>query len=85
MLIKNARSPTLDTITMVEQTVEKHSGECTKTELWKRLPKKMMWQTYLLVIEYLISINKVALDRNDHVAYIWNPTLARRLSQRKGI
>lgn len=36
------RSPTLDTVLMVERTIENHSGEFNRTELWKNLPKKVM-------------------------------------------
>src|SRR3989339_803621 len=50
-----ARSPTLDTVVMAEKTIEKYSGEFGKTEIWKKLPKKVMWQTYLLVIDYLLE------------------------------
>ena len=35
-----ARSPTLDTVIMVEKTIEKYSGEFNRTELWKNLPRK---------------------------------------------
>ena len=55
------RSPTLDTVLMVEKTIEKYSGEYNRTNLWKNLPKKVMWQTYLVILEYLESINKIAI------------------------
>lgn len=79
------RSPTLDTVLMVEKTIEKNSGEFTRTELWKKLPKKVMWQTYLVVLKYLVDINKIAFDKDAKIAYIWNPALARRLRKRKEI
>ena len=82
---QTARSPTLDTVLMVERTIEKYSGEYTRTALWKRLPKQVMWQTYLVILDYLESINKIAFDKNDHVAYIWNPELAARLKERPEI
>ncbi len=79
------RSPTLDTVLMVERTIEEHSGEYTRTELWKNLPRKVMWQTFLVILEYLQSINKIAFDKEEKVAYIWNPNLARMLRKRKEI
>ncbi len=79
------RSPTLGTVLMVEKTVEKYSGEYNRTTLWKNLPKKVMWQTYLVILEYLESINKIAIDRKGKIAYIWNPLLAKKLRLRKGI
>ncbi len=78
-----ARSPTLGTILMIENFIKDNSGEYNYTELWKRLPKKVMWQTYLVVLDYLQSINKIALDRNGTLGYIWNPILAKKLAKRK--
>lgn len=64
---------------MVEKTIENNSGEFNRTGLWKALPKKVMWQTYLVILDYLESINKIAFDRTGKVAYIWNPVLAKKL------
>ena len=82
---KFGRSPTLDTVLMVERTIDEFSGEFNRTELWKKLPKKVMWQTYLIILDYLQSINKIAFDKNDNVAYIWNPVLAKKLSSRNEV
>ncbi len=70
---------------MVEKTIEKSSGEFNRTGLWKALPRKVMWQTFLVILNYLESINKIAFDRTGKVAYIWNPTLAKKLMRRKEI
>jgi len=77
-----ARSPTLGTVIMIEKTIEGYSGEFNRTEIWKKLPRKVMWQTYLIVLDYLESINKIAFDRNGTVGYIWDPKLAKMLSKR---
>mgnify|MGYP001594210692 CR=1 FL=1 len=79
------RSPTLDTVLMVEKTIDRYSGEFNRTEIWKKLPKKVMWQTYLVVLDYLQDINKIAMDKKGKIAYIWNPELAKRLSKIKEI
>ena len=86
-ILKNnfVRSPTLDTVLMVERTIEDHGGEYNRTELWKNLPKKVMWQTYLVILEYLENINKIAFDKNEKIAYIWNPQLAKKLRMRPEI
>lgn len=81
----HVRSPTLDTILMVEGSISDCSGEYSRRELWKNLPKKVMWQTYLVILDYLEDINKIAFDKNDKIAYIWNPKLARKLHNRKEI
>jgi len=79
------RSPTLDTVLMVENTIDKFSDEFNRTTLWKNLPKKVMWQTYLVILDYLESINKIAFDGDGHIAYIWNLKLAKKLSLRREI
>jgi hypothetical protein len=80
-----SRSPTLGTVLMVENTINECSGEFTKRELWKKLPKKVMWQTFILILDYLQEINKIAFDKNDKIAYIWNPKLTQKLRKRKEI
>ena len=79
------RSPTLDTVLMVERTIEENSGEYNRTELWKNLPRQVMWQTFLVILDYLESINKIAFDKDSKIGYIWNPKLARILRHRKEI
>jgi hypothetical protein len=70
---------------MVERAIEEYSGEFNRTELWKKLPKKVMWQTYLVILDYLREINKIAIDREGKIGYIWNPELAKKLRQRAEI
>ena len=77
------RSPTLDTVLMVEETIKKHGGEFNRTQLWKKLPRKVMWQTYVIIIDYLLHIGKIAADRNGTLCYIWNPKLAKKLMKYK--
>jgi len=79
------RSPTLDTVLMVERFIETNSGEFNRTEIWKNLPKKVMWQTFLVILDYLENINKIAFDSQEKIAYIWNPNLAKKLKNRKEI
>jgi len=74
-----ARWPTLETVLMVEKTINDHSGEFNRTQLWKKLPKKVMWQTYLIILDYLGQGNKIVIDREGKIVWIWNPALIRRL------
>mgnify|MGYP000663305206 CR=1 FL=1 len=68
---------------MIEKTIEKYSGEFNRTQLWKKLPKKVMWQTYMIVLDYLQSINKIAIDKNGIIGYIWSPDIAKKFLKRK--
>jgi len=79
------RSPTLDTVIMVEEIIEKYSGEYNRTQLWKKLPRKVMWQTYVIILDYLQSINKIAIDSEAKIGYIWNPQFVNKFSKRKRI
>src|SRR3989344_8639459 len=68
-----SHSPTLDSIMMVEETIRKYSQECGKYQLWQKLPKKMMYQTYLTILDYLTSSNKIIIDKDGCIIWIWNP------------
>jgi len=70
--------PQLDTVLMVEEFIREHSGEYKKRSLWEALPKKMMYQTFCVIFDYLLYSNKIALDREGKVAWIWNPELVRK-------
>jgi hypothetical protein len=80
-----ARSPTLQTVLMVEKFIDKYSGHYKKTELFNNLPKKVMWQTFQVIMEYLESIKKIAYDRDDYIVYIWNPELYEKVKNRPAI
>jgi len=72
------RYPRLDTVMMVEKFIEKCSGEYKIYQLWKKLPKKMMYQTYKVIISYLLSINKIAIDSEEKISYIWDSNYKRK-------
>lgn len=80
-----ARSPTLQTVLMVEKFIENHSGEYKKTELFNSLPKKVMWQTFQIIMEYLESIHKIVFDKEGYIVYIWNPKLYLKYKDRPAI
>ncbi|MBS3079133.1 hypothetical protein J4218_03355 [Candidatus Pacearchaeota archaeon] len=65
-----ARSPTLQTVLMVEKFIDENSGEFTKTQVFNNLPKKVMWQTFQVIMEYLEGINKIAYDKEGYVVYV---------------
>lgn len=77
------RSPTLQTVLMVENFIDVNSGEFKKTELWKSLPKRVMWQTFQIIMEYLEELGKITYDKDGYVVYIWNPELISKYKNRK--
>lgn len=74
--------PRLDTVIMVEETIKKLEYYPTKTELWKALPKKVMYQTFCMIINYLISLNKIIIDKDGQIVWIWNPELIKKITQK---
>jgi hypothetical protein len=80
-----ARSPTLQTVLMVEKFIEENSGEYKKTDLFKNLPKKVMWQTFQVIMEYLESVYKIVYDKEGYVVYIWNPKFFNKIKNRPAI
>ena len=71
-------SPTLSTILMVEETIQKMEYPM-KTELWKALPKKVMYQTFCVVIEYLIQSGKIMVDSDHRLVWTWNPEMIKKI------
>lgn len=72
---KRLHYPRLDTVLMVEDMLKKEGEFNSKRSLWLSLPKKMMYQTFMLIIEYLEESGKIAL-KEGKVIWIWNPALA---------
>jgi hypothetical protein len=76
---KVLRYPRLDTVIMVEKFVRRHSGEYTKKQLWERLPRKMMYQTFSTIVDYLEYSNKIIKDRDGKLVWTWDPEKVREL------
>ena len=70
---KILRFPRLDTGLMVERFIKEHDGEFKKRALWESLPKKMMYQTFCVVIDYLFYSNKISIDAEGKVGWIYYP------------
>jgi hypothetical protein len=70
--------PQLDTILMVEKFIRDNCGEYKKKSLWQHLPRKMLYQTYCVIFDYLSESGKIAVDREGHICWIWNPELVKK-------
>jgi len=77
--------PRLDTVLMVEEFILKHTGEYKKKELWKNLPKKVMYQTFCVIIDYLLNSGKIAVDKNKVIGWIYDPELVRKYKDREDL
>ena len=65
--------PRLDSVLMVEKLIYDTSGTYMKKQLWERLPKKMMYQTFSVIIDYLLYAGRIAVDKEGKIAWIWDP------------
>lgn len=72
-------SPTLESVIMVEKIIQKHSQEYGKYQLWKRLPKKMMYQTFQTILDYLEGSGKIIIDKEGIVIWTYNPERIKKL------
>ena len=71
---KILRFPRLDTVLMVEKAVQEYDGEFRKKDLWEHLPKKMMYQTYCVIIDYLLYSRKISIDSEGKIGWIYYPS-----------
>ncbi len=74
-----SHSPTLASVLMVEETIKKYSQECGKYQLWNKLPKKMMYQTFLTILDYLEDSGKIMIDKDGCIIWTWNKERVKNL------
>ena len=79
------RYPRLDTVLMVEDFIKKHDGDFKKRKLWESLPKKMMYQTFCVVIDYLVYSRKISIDAEGKFGWIYYPEITRKYYERKDL
>ena len=72
----------METILMVESILFKYRSEKTITQIWKLLPKKVMWTTFTTVLDYLSYSGKIHLEEDKTVTWLWNPELIQKLKNR---
>jgi hypothetical protein len=80
-----ARSPTLQTVLMVEKFIEENSGKYKKTDLFKNLPRKVMWQTFQVIMEYLERSYRIIIEKDGIITYIWNPKFYEKIKHRPDV
>ena len=76
------RSPTLNTLLMVEETLMRAEGVITVAELKRRLPKQVMHQTVIKILDYLLYSGKIVFHDNQ-VLWTFNPES--KLKKKRGL
>jgi len=74
--------PKLDTILMVEKAIRDADEYPSRMELWRSLPKKIQYQTFKRILEYLEASNKIVFNQG---RIVWvaadNPKLKKLLEE----
>ena len=63
--------PQLDTILTVEEALQNSEDYLTRMQLWRILPKKIQYQTFKLILNYLESSNKIMFS-GDKIVWIFS-------------
>ena len=79
------RYPRLDTILMVEEFIKSNDGEYKKRKLWESLPKKMMYQTFQVIISYLLYSRRISIDSEGKIGWIYYPETAKKYYEQKDL
>lgn len=66
-------NPTLESVLMVEATIQQYSQELGKYQLWKKLPRKIMYQKFQVILNYLEQSSKIMIDDDGIVLWTYNP------------
>ena len=61
--------PRLDTVLMVEKAILDAEDYPTKMILWRSLPKKVQYQTFRRVLDYLEASGKIVFN-SDTITYV---------------
>ena len=67
---EGAHWPNLQTLLMIESAIKTADIPPKRTELWKSLPRRPMYQTFKRAIDYLDASGKIMIDRNDRVVWV---------------
>jgi len=54
--------PQLDTVLMVEKAILDADDYPTRMELWKNLPRKVQYQTFKRILDYLEASGKITFN-----------------------
>jgi hypothetical protein len=71
--------PSLRTVLMVEKEIEEKGEFKNKRQLWLSLKKGVMYQTLLMILDYLEASHKILMDRDGSIVWIWNPGLIEKV------
>jgi hypothetical protein len=84
VMLEKAHSPRLNTVLMVEETLEKAGEPLTLAELKRALPKKVMHSTLLQILDYLQRGGKILITTKG-IVWIFAPRAEIEAMKARGI
>lgn len=66
----NVHAPTLDTVIIVEETIKRLKA-CSITELYKALPRTVIYPTLRFIIEYFYAKGFIMSDREHKIVWTY--------------
>jgi len=75
--------PRLDTVLMVEEAIKNAKDYPARMELWQSLPKKVQYQTFQVILDYLQKSNKILTTKDGKIMWIFsdNPKLKKLIEE----
>ena len=84
--MKNLEEDLEDDIEALEKFIKDNSMFYTKREVFNKLPKKMLWGTFKIIINYLEETGKIEIDiTTGNISYTWNPELLEKIKDMKSL
>jgi hypothetical protein len=71
-------NPSLESVLAVEKTI-KRLKECDKKQLLEKLPEKMSAPNFQAALKILESSNKIMIDKDGTVIWVYDPAGVKRL------
>ena len=63
--------PRLDTVLMIENSFRRVRKCKSRVRLWKSLPRKVMYQTFSLVVKYLLESRKIRVAKSGEIVWVF--------------
>jgi hypothetical protein len=67
---EGAHWPNLQTLLMIERAIKTADIPPKRTELWRSLPRRPMYQTFKRAMDYLDASGKIMIDKDDRVVWV---------------
>jgi hypothetical protein len=62
--------PRLDTVLMVEDAIKTADDYPSRMELWRSLPKKVQYQTFKVILGYLLDSRKIIITKDAKLMWV---------------